>query len=569
MAGARFASADYICTTDAIPQLCLEAVLLARRTSPLRVPLFQRRYCWTQRQLATMLRDVLCIAKRGGAHSFGRIVVSDTAGTVLDGQQRITSALLLASAVRDCLEDAMDQQQREDEDEAIGEAKRCAEEINALLFPWGERPALMWPEAATAAARALREEGAALEQAALLPTFLDRRAYWRCTLPRELLRSFSCSHSSGGGAAVPVSSSSSSDRISHAKAFFVRALRGRRGALVQAAGVAAGHMSPLRQAVRGATLLLRSLMSRCSVLYFAAREADVWSIFERLAFRDAMLAGICATAGGAARAGVFVAECDLVRCFLLSYVGHGDAGDGERVAGGREGGSDGHVGERARARAFLELWRPVEELAAVAVTTQQCCARSSAPAVAQLFDPTALVGSALSTVRGPPPPQDSHSWHRLPGTCAGVGRAELRQRLLQQEQQQRQQRRRPQQQQVLQPAEPSTRLDELLRAFVESRGSDSGAGGHSPPGLPAAPLAIASGRSDCKGGEGPSLPKACGGAVHLGVPEFFPTYQRMRLLVERELQTAGIATTWPPAVEAEQLVLELMQSILQFSRSFF
>ena len=157
MAGARFGSPDYICTTGSIPRLSLEAVF-SRGGRPLRVPLLQRRYCWAAPQLASFLRDALtqargergCLSADGdGGHSFGRIVVSAT-GTVLDGQQRLTSAMLLVSAVRDCLEDnaaaaaaaaaapasASDAATVEDAEEAA----RCVQQINSFLFPWGAPP---------------------------------------------------------------------------------------------------------------------------------------------------------------------------------------------------------------------------------------------------------------------------------------------------------------------------------------------------------------------------------------------------------------------------------------------
>ena len=67
-------------------------------------------------------------------------------------------------------------------------------ELNAVLFPWaspseldssGVSPRPLIPqEDANAAVHA---DGVALTQAALMPTFLDRRAFWRCILPKELL----------------------------------------------------------------------------------------------------------------------------------------------------------------------------------------------------------------------------------------------------------------------------------------------------------------------------------------------------------------------------------------------
>merc|ERR1712151_941285 len=74
------------------------------------IPVFQRRYCWTERQCSRLWQSVVTIRDAGmdkNNHSIGRLMLLEqTSGTrlVLDGQQRLTTMVLLLSALRDRLE---------------------------------------------------------------------------------------------------------------------------------------------------------------------------------------------------------------------------------------------------------------------------------------------------------------------------------------------------------------------------------------------------------------------------------------------------------------------------------
>ena len=74
------------------------------------IPLFQRRYCWTEKQGASWWRDLRNLMKKGGwnsSHGTGKIVVmQQKSGGVsqmvcIDGQQRLTTTMLLIAAIRD------------------------------------------------------------------------------------------------------------------------------------------------------------------------------------------------------------------------------------------------------------------------------------------------------------------------------------------------------------------------------------------------------------------------------------------------------------------------------------
>ena len=95
----------------------------------LRIPFFQRRYCWSPPQWATLLRDVKACC--GGRHALGRMtcaVGADGRLLVIDGQQRTTTCVLFLAACRDA--------------PAADAALRAA--VDAVLFPDGA--ALAAPE---------------------------------------------------------------------------------------------------------------------------------------------------------------------------------------------------------------------------------------------------------------------------------------------------------------------------------------------------------------------------------------------------------------------------------------
>ena len=161
--------------------------ILARR---LRIPFFQRRYCWSEPQWATLLRDVEACG--GAGHALGRLtcaVEADGRLLVIDGQQRSTTCALLLAAVRDA--------------PAADGALRAR--INNVLFPDGAALA-RWR--ASRGAAAVICDGEALDFAAVVPTHCDRAAFYEAVLPR------------GARAA-----NSAWRRPAEAKAYFLDALR--------------------------------------------------------------------------------------------------------------------------------------------------------------------------------------------------------------------------------------------------------------------------------------------------------------------------------------------------------
>lgn len=155
-------------------------------SSRLRIPIFQRRYCWGRDQWHTLLSDALCVADGAKEkHSLGRITCvrgdprADDRLVVVDGQQRNTTCSLLLAAIRDVAS-------------SRGSDAACqalAAELDAALLPdaegfesWLAAHARENPGARAATVVA---EGEALDFAALVPTYCDRASYFAAILPHR------------------------------------------------------------------------------------------------------------------------------------------------------------------------------------------------------------------------------------------------------------------------------------------------------------------------------------------------------------------------------------------------
>ena len=78
----------------------------------LQIPVYQRNYDWRQEQCEQLFKDIETIARDGGTHFLGAIVYKDKKISgmfneliIVDGQQRITSLILLARALYDSTDD--------------------------------------------------------------------------------------------------------------------------------------------------------------------------------------------------------------------------------------------------------------------------------------------------------------------------------------------------------------------------------------------------------------------------------------------------------------------------------
>jgi len=177
----------------------------------LKIPIFQRRYCWGQDQWDTLFNDVLYVANgKKEKHSLGRITCVKTLDEsdkvqghngkregddgnqhdgrllVIDGQQRNTTCTLLLAAIRDVAFNLQKTTNRDDNDAATCGSQLVAE-LDAVLFP-DAGGLSMWLESdrsgASTGGVSLRE-GVSLEFAALIPTYCDRASYFAAVLPPQ------------------------------------------------------------------------------------------------------------------------------------------------------------------------------------------------------------------------------------------------------------------------------------------------------------------------------------------------------------------------------------------------
>lgn len=141
----------------------------------MKIPIFQRRYCWGKEQWNTLFGDVLAVVSADRRHQLGRLtcaVGSDGRLLVVDGQQRCTTVSLLLAALRDAM---------------LGRGGiACAEAaaLDAVLFP--DAPAMeAWISSGIreGGERRVIPEGEVLPFAALWPTYCDRASYYAAVLP--------------------------------------------------------------------------------------------------------------------------------------------------------------------------------------------------------------------------------------------------------------------------------------------------------------------------------------------------------------------------------------------------
>jgi len=170
------ANSKIICTAKGrdVRKLCVAELLVQR----LRIPIFQRRYCWCEDQWGTLLSDARLVADgTKSKHPLGRLTCvgngpnSNGRLVVIDGQQRNTTCTLLLAAIRDLAV------ARVSFEAAAG---TLAKDLDNVLLP--DKAGLAdW--LVNHACGDTLSEGETLEFAALIPTYCDRAAYFAAVLP--------------------------------------------------------------------------------------------------------------------------------------------------------------------------------------------------------------------------------------------------------------------------------------------------------------------------------------------------------------------------------------------------
>jgi len=266
MALAHGANKDIICSAKSIPRQTLRQILMHR--GALRVPVFQRRYCWGPPQLAKLLTDIITLTTLPhdtppeqipfNAHSLGRMVAADQPDgngyMVVDGQQRLTTVCILLSAVRDYF---LHQQGTN--------PVPVVQLAQSLLFPAG------------------LEAGCVVT-----PTYFDRDAFNCCVLGTATSTTsdtyrITKNITSGGGV----------DHVSETRAYFDSLLPRLWSRIASKLGMKKtkdGANTTALEAVC-AMSLVQACVDKCTMLFFLMNEQgeEVLAAYSRLAMRDAML----------------------------------------------------------------------------------------------------------------------------------------------------------------------------------------------------------------------------------------------------------------------------------------
>eukprot|EP01083_Nonionella_stella_P028221 77717_1 len=138
------------------------------------LPVFQRKYCWTEKQLQRYWYDLLYVAlsignlghrkhrrRHDNAHSLGKIVTFEEPNmiTVIDGQQRLTTTLIILTAIAQHLS-------KLNSANHSTKYKKLTAKIHNILF------------IDTVPDHVTYQEGDALEFVRFVPTYLDRRYFY-------------------------------------------------------------------------------------------------------------------------------------------------------------------------------------------------------------------------------------------------------------------------------------------------------------------------------------------------------------------------------------------------------
>lgn len=156
--------------------------LLGNGRPVMRIPPFQRAYCWDEKLAETFWRD-----SKKTSHSLGKVILSPAAGVetdaemlVIDGQQRLTTLCLLVTVIRDAVLTSSEELTPQTSTIVAQVASAC----NAVLFS-DEQASSAWCRDARAKINAasgtwedaLIDPTSALPFLSLVPSLRDRSVY--------------------------------------------------------------------------------------------------------------------------------------------------------------------------------------------------------------------------------------------------------------------------------------------------------------------------------------------------------------------------------------------------------
>ena len=334
---ARGTNADIICTAASIPRKTMRQLFnmpsLNNSSILLRVPPFQRRYCWGQTQIDRYLIDIaaLCttpksrqqihdqkdtplsglsvLSSAGNAHAFGRVVVTRRAEdqdlSVVDGQQRCTTTIVFLTALRDFVTTNLTQLDKP-------KAQHFIDDVNQVLFPNGSD-----------------------QDCIVRPTYFDRPTFNAFV------------NNKTGGKVVP--NTDHYDHVHRVRSLFDYALYS--GQLFRNIKGRVAHGTPTKEILilNCAISLFQACLDKMCVLLFLTVEdaSEAQAMYGRLAVREQSLSGMSNRAPG-----VSMEVVDLCRNLILCVL----------CTSGKES---------TQVEVFEQYWAPLEELALAKATKME------------------------------------------------------------------------------------------------------------------------------------------------------------------------------------------------------
>jgi hypothetical protein len=332
----RGTNADIICTAKTITRHTIRQMFNIKidgknMISFLRVPPFQRRYCWGQRQIDRYLLDLvpLCgtpktkkqvleeasnpvsglkVLSGNGAHALGRVVLTrnneDHHLKVVDGQQRFTTTCILLTSLRDFI-------RRNQEKLPSTRSQNVVDDINNVLYPLGIQHGCV-----------------------VRPTYFDRHSFKWCLTNKD-------------GARVQLNQHDQDDHVLNVRSIFDEVLNN--GQLfsqvrrrVSGHRLNQNHHELILDCIESVT---QASLDKMSVLLFLTVESasEAQAVFSRLAMREKCLMGQNRAPG------VALDVVDLCRNLILSVFSDGS--------------------ESKQIDIFEKYWAPIEEMASLKCAT--------------------------------------------------------------------------------------------------------------------------------------------------------------------------------------------------------
>ena len=317
MACSLSADRDIICRTKTISSLTIREVFNLERheitTIRWLVPVFQRRYCWGNDQVRTLLSDAIKLCSLPSpSHSLGRIVVHcQPSGNILvvDGQQRLTTTSILLSAIRDFLLKILKlHPQSSAHQSLLILVELCHDTIYSVKH----------------------------QHTILDPSYYDRSSYTQCVqyeardeeeFQKILDISTSQLPSPPDSDTTTTNAPPVVNHILQNRAYFDTVLAN--GSLCDSIAAKQKGLSTdtddslglncstekLDQLVAVCRTLITTVLDSFTLLYFETQEQDICSVYERLAMREAALAKGFSNSSP----GVTLAEADLARNLITSF----------------------------------------------------------------------------------------------------------------------------------------------------------------------------------------------------------------------------------------------------------